>query len=79
MSDGEDAFSTTVTLTRGTGSSDRDKMKVKVSAPTVEALDERVQDVREWMQSWTVEFRQVQPTKKLGVDDDQQDLGSVKA
>jgi len=79
MSDGEDAFSTTVTLTRGTGSRDKDKLKVKVSAPTVDALHERVQNVRERMDSWAADFRQVQPTEGRNVDESQQDLGSVKA
>jgi len=79
VSDGEDAFSTTVTLTRGTGSRDKDKIKVKVSAPSVDELDRRVNSVRENMEAWAGEFRQVQPTERRGKADDQQDLGSVKA
>lgn len=79
MSDDDDAFSTTVTLTRGTGTDDRDKMKVSVSAPTVDELNTRVQDVREKMEAWAGEFRQVQPTGRRGKDDDQQDLRSVEA
>jgi hypothetical protein len=80
MSDGDDAFSTTVTLTRGTGSRDKDKLKVKVSAPSVDALDRRVRDVREKMESWAGDFRQVQPTEGgRSTPDDQTDLGSVEA
>jgi len=79
VSDDEDAFSTTLTLTRGTGTDDRDKMKVKVSAPTVDALDRRVNDVRERMESWAVDLRQVQPTEGRNVDENQQDLRSGEA
>lgn len=79
MSDDEDAFSTTVTLTRGTGSRDKDKIKVSVSAPSVDALNRRVMEVRERMEEWASELRQVQPTDSDGLPDDQTDLGSVEA
>lgn len=78
MSDDEDAFSTTLKLTRGTSTDDRDTIKVQVSAPSVDALDRRVDDLRERMESWADDLREVQPTGR-STHDDQQDLRSVEA
>jgi hypothetical protein len=76
---GEDAFSTTVTLTRGTGSRDKDKIKVEVSAMTVEELDDRVNALRKRMESWAADLRDVQPEEARKMPDDQTELGAVES
>lgn len=78
MSD-DDAFSTTVELTRGTSTDDRDKIRVKVSAPDVTALNRRVEDVKEHMEAWADDLRDVQPEQGRRTSEDQTELGSVNA
>lgn len=79
MSDDEDTFSTTLTLTRGSGTDDRDKIRVKVSAPDVTSLDRRVSEVRESMESWADDLRDVQPEQSRKTSEDQTELGAVEA
>ena len=78
MSD-EDAISVTVKMTRGTGTDDRDTLKATVSAPDVHLLNERVEDVKEHLESWADDLRDVQPKAGRSTSDDQQDLRSVEA
>ncbi|WP_353634587.1 hypothetical protein ABSL23_02205 [Halobacterium sp. NMX12-1] len=78
MSDGEDAFSTTVKLTRGTSTDDRDTIKTTVTAPDVEMLNQRVEAVKNYMESWADDLRDVQPETSRRTSEDQQDLASVK-
>jgi len=78
MSD-NDAFSTTVKITRGTSTDDRDTINTTVSAPDVETLNERVEAVKAYMAEWADDLRDVQPETSRRTDEDQQDLGSVTA
>lgn len=78
---GDEPFTMTVELTRGTSTDDRDKQRVKVSAHDVEQLEHRVEAVRERMEQWADEFRAVQPDGRSDrrLDEDQRELGQLKA
>ncbi|MCD2202726.1 DUF7389 domain-containing protein [Halobacterium sp. KA-6] len=78
MSDGEDAFSTTVKLTRGTSTDDRDTLKTTITAPDVETLKHRVEAVKEHMESWADDLRDVQPETSRRTGENQSELGKVK-
>lgn len=74
MSD-EDAYQVTVELTRGTSTDDRDKIRAKVSAATIDGLEEKVAAIRDRVESWAGELREVQPeTPKRWEHPDQQTL-----
>ena len=75
----EDDIELTVKMTRGGASGNKETMKANVSAPTVEALDERVNDLRRRMEEWSVEFRNIQPGDDRPLADDQSQLGETKA
>ena len=79
MSDDEDVISVTVKMTRGSGTDDRDTLKATVSAPDVHLLNERVEDVKQHMESWADDLRDLQPEQGRSTTENQQDLGSVKA
>lgn len=78
MSDEEDSFELTIELTRGTGTDDRDKQRMKVSARTVEGLRSKVEKVKEEMEAWADDFREIQPdgetVRDHAVEDDQATL-----
>lgn len=57
----DDPFSYTVKLKRGDG---HDVQKCKVTAPDVETLETRVDDVRERMERWADEYREIQPDQR---------------
>lgn len=73
-------FETVVEVTRGTGTNDRDKFKTTVSAPDIDTLTERVDELREEMEEWAEEFRTIQPdgdSRQFG--DGQSTLGRGEA
>lgn len=72
-------FEVTVELTRGTSTDDRDKMRVKVSANSIDALNEKVQQVKEQMEDWAADLREVQPGSNRGVTDDQATLEEARS
>lgn len=72
-------FSTTVKLQRGSGTDDRDTIKVQVSAGTIDALDRRVTELRDHMEAWADDFRDVQPEQSRRTSEDQSELGAVKS
>ncbi|GGM46416.1 hypothetical protein [Haloarcula argentinensis] len=74
-----DGYSLTVELTRGGDSNNRDKMKAKVSAETIEELREKVDAVRDEMQEWANDFRNIQPQVRRQLPDDQSELSELEA
>lgn len=75
MSDEDDAFEFEAKIQRGNGTDDRDTFKAKVSADTIEELDEKVEEMRSKIENWAVDFRQIQPGEKRSLADDQSTLG----
>jgi hypothetical protein len=73
----DDDFELTIDLTRGSDTNNRDKMKCKVTAPTIEILEERVDTVRERMEDWATDLRHIQPDEQRRMPEDQQELGEV--
>ena len=72
----DDPFSYTVKLKRGDG---HDVQKCKVTAPDVETLETRVEEVRERLKRWADEYREIQPDspRRRRVTDDQSSLQEV--
>ncbi|MUW13909.1 hypothetical protein GJ633_03975 [Halorubrum sp. CBA1125] len=66
---------TKIVMTRGTGSADKEKITTKVTAPDVETLSERVDDVREEMEEWADDFRKIDPERPHRPPDNQSQLG----
>lgn len=84
MSDDGDAFEITIELTRGTSTDDRDKQRMKVSAATIDTLDTKVEAVKQKMEDWADDFREIQPEGETvrdhaSLDDDQAELGEGEA
>jgi len=79
MSDDEDAFQFEAKIQRGNGTDDRDTFKAKVSANTIDELDSKVEQVRDRLEEYASEFRQIQPQTGRSHPDDQATLngGSV--
>ncbi|USZ71984.1 DUF7389 domain-containing protein [Natronosalvus halobius] len=78
MSD-EDSLEITVELTRGTSTDDRDKIRAKVSAGNVDELEHKVEQVRERLEQWAEDLREVQPSGETvrdhaALDEDQTTL-----
>jgi hypothetical protein len=73
------AFDYTVELTRGGDTNNRDKQKVKVSADSVDELREKVDAVKEQLNDWALDLRDIQPSTHSRVTEDQQELGEVDA
>lgn len=69
----------TVEVVRGSDTQNREKFRTTVSADSLEELDEKVRALREQVESWAQEFRQIQPKSKRRVSDDQSELGEVRA
>ena len=74
----EEAFEVTVKIQRGNGTDDRDQLKAKVSADTLDELDDKVEHVRARMGEWAAGFREIQPSEARRTDDDQSSLSEVK-
>jgi hypothetical protein len=70
----DDPFAYTVKLKRGDG---HDVQKCKVTAPDVETLEERVEEVRERMEKWASDYRNIQPREGRDLHDDQAGLNEV--
>jgi len=70
-----DAYSVTLKMTRGASSDNKDVLKTTVSADSLEELDERIDAVRERMEGWAGDLREVQPTRERSLEDDQSTLG----
>ncbi|WP_144901396.1 DUF7389 domain-containing protein [Halobellus captivus] len=75
----EDDIELTVKMTRGGSSGNKESMKATVSAPNIETLNDRVNKLREKMEDWSVEFRNIQPGKVRQIADDQSQLGESEA
>jgi predicted nucleic acid-binding Zn-ribbon protein len=75
MSDEEDGIEITVQMTRGTSTDDRDKIKASVAAADVEELDAKMGRVQERLERWADDLREIQPTERRGLDEDQATLG----
>lgn len=72
-----DEFSYTVKLKRGSG---QDVQKCTVTAPDIQLLEERVDAVRQRMQKWAGEYREIQPDDRgRRLADDQTGLDEVEA
>lgn len=75
VSDEDDAFEFEAKIQRGNGTDDRDTFKAKVSADTIGDLDEKVEEMREKIEDWAVEFRRIQPADaEPELDEDQSTL-----
>lgn len=75
MSDG-DAYDVTVKMTRGTSSDDKEVVKTEVSADMLDELDEKMTAIRERMDEWAGDLREIQPSAHpRGARDDQATLG----
>jgi len=75
----EEPLSVTVKIQRG-DTDNRDTLKATVEAETIDELDRKVEQVREKMDSWADEFRDIQPTNartRAALGEDQQELGEV--
>lgn len=70
----EDPYAVTVEITRGTSTDDRDKIRTKVSAESIDELEERVEQVRASMERWADGLRDVQPRTGRRIEDDQSTL-----
>jgi len=80
MSDGDAPFELTVKVQRGNGTDDRDTLKGKVSAHSKEELDTRVSELRERIEKYSQEFRDIQPTKDNDpITEDQSTLQEVES
>ena len=80
MPDEDDAFEFEAKIQRGNGTDDRDTFKAKVSANTIDELDEKVEQVRERIEDYAQEFRQIQPgEERRPLADDQSTLGEAES
>jgi len=71
----DDAFSYTVKIKRGGGD---DVQKVTVTAPDIETLETRVEAVRERLERWAEDYREIQPDDSSPrLTDDQSSLREV--
>jgi len=74
MSEDEDAFAFEAKIQRGNGTDDRDTFKAQVSANTIDELDTKVEEMREKIEDWAVEFRRIQPGDEEQLPEDQSTL-----
>lgn len=77
----DEPLSVTVKIQRG-DTDNRDTLNATVEAETIEALDEKVAAMREKMDAWADEFREIQPTNartRQALGEDQQELGEVES
>jgi hypothetical protein len=71
MPDDGPAFEFEVKIQRGNGTDDRDTYKTKVSAETIDELDEKVEQARDKLEEWGADFREIQPQDTRTLADDQ--------
>jgi len=74
VSSDEPAFEFEAKIQRGNGTDDRDTFKAKVSADSIQELDEKVEDVRDRIEQYASDFRQIQPQEARTIADDQATL-----
>lgn len=76
----EDAYEYTVQLQRGEGTDDRDKHKCKVTANSIDALQEKVEQARDLMKQEVEETReiQVEDRRSNGIAEDHQTFEEYK-
>jgi len=77
MTEDDPAFEFEAKIQRGTGTDDRDTFKAKVSAETVDELDEKVQQMHAKVETWAGEFREIQPQEGRDLSQDQSTLGAT--
>jgi len=75
----DDDIELTVKMTRGGDSGNKETMKATVSAPDVETLNDRVTNLRERMEEWSLQWRNIQPEEERLLADDQSKLGETEA
>gem|GEM_PF-2217279 len=75
----DDDIELTVKMTRGGDSGNKETMKATVSAPDVATLDDRVTDLRERMEEWSLQWRNIQPEEERLLAEDQSRLGETEA
>jgi hypothetical protein len=68
------AFEFEVKIQRGNGTDDRDTYKTKVSADSIDELDDKVEQARDKLAEWAADFREIQPQEKRRLSDDQATL-----
>ncbi|MFC7204710.1 hypothetical protein ACFQJC_14415 [Haloferax namakaokahaiae] len=76
-----DEFETKIVVTRGSGTNDREKFTTKVTAPTIDILNDRVEQVRQSVEKWAEDFRAIQPDgrKSRGLTNDQSTLTEAES
>lgn len=72
----DDDYSYTVKLKRGGGD---DVQKCTVTARSIDALEEKVDNVTELMNQQADEYRAIDPEARRPLDDDQSELSEVRA
>lgn len=73
-------YTLTVEVTRGTSTGDRDKFRAKVTADSIDVLEDRVDQLRRKTAEWADEFRAIQPDGTVrDLADDQSTLGGAEA
>ncbi|WP_436909927.1 DUF7389 domain-containing protein [Halosimplex marinum] len=75
----DDDIELTVKMTRGGDSGNKETMKATVSAPDVETLNDRVTDLRDRMEEWSLQWRNIQPEEERMLAEDQSRLGESEA
>ena len=68
----DDPLTYTVKLKRGDG---HDVQKCRVTARDIETLEKRVENVRDRMERWADDYREIQPGRGRNLHDDQGTLG----
>ena len=79
MPDEGPAFEFEVKIQRGNGTDDRDTYKTKVSADSIDELDEKVEQARDKLAEWAADFREIQPQEKRSLADSQSTLDGSDA
>jgi len=65
MSDDGAPFEYTLTVQRGDGTDDRDTHRLKVSARSIDELEDKIERARELLESKAADIRDIQPTEDL--------------
>lgn len=71
---GEHAVEVSVKMQRGTGTDDRDTFTATVGGADVEAVDRKMQRLRDHAERWAYEFREIQPAEDRPLAEDQRTL-----
>lgn len=66
-------------MTRGSGTNDREKFTTTVTAPDLDTLNGRMQQLREHVEEWAEDFRTIQPDdrRRRSLIDDQSQLSEA--